>query len=57
MRALGDAGPLVILAVLSVFGGFVDMESLRTFSGSGIPTGANVIAQETSDAGKSTSIC
>ena len=48
-------GPLVILAVLSVFGGFVGCGNrFEHFLGPVFQQGANVIAQETSDAGKST---
>ena len=48
-------GPLVILAVLSVFGGFVGHGNrFEHFLAPVFQQGANVIAQETSDAGKST---
>ena len=48
-------GPLVILAVLSVFGGFVGYGNrFEHFLAPVFQQGANVIAQETSDAGKST---
>ena len=48
-------GPLVILAVLSVFGGFVGCGNrFEHFLAPVFQQGANVIAQETSDAGKST---
>jgi len=48
-------GPLVILAVLAVFGGFVGYGNrFEHFLAPVFQQGANVIAQETSDAGKST---
>jgi len=47
MRALGDAGPLVILACYPCSADLWTWQSLRTFLAPVFQQGANVIAQET----------